>query len=362
MTQGAVLKTLDADGILRFHQLQSDAVSAVTERFYATHGSAYQRFGPRGRAACREDLAFHLEFLRPVLEFGLMEPMVEYLIWLDSVLAARAIPTEHLALSLDWLGEFFAEHLDEQDAQSVAAALRAVRVEFLDAGNKRNYAPQAPEAWTEANEFEAALLAGDQRQTLAIVNQCLDSGRTLIDIELHIIQPALYRIGEKWQANQVTVAQEHLATAIVQSVMTVGLLRSPPPIAIGKRALLACVEGNNHAVGLRMVSDAFQLAGWDVQYLGANVPTSALIGQVASWEPHLVGLSISFPQHLQVAKSVIDQLKLRFGNARPSVLIGGLAIKRFNRLADLIGTDAHGLDAREAVVCGNRLTTAQSSL
>jgi methanogenic corrinoid protein MtbC1 len=197
---------------------------------------------------------------------------------------------------------------------------------------------------------------------LAIVNQCLDSGRTLIDIELHIIQPALYRIGEKWQANQVTVAQEHLATAIVQSVMTVGLLRSPPPIAIGKRALLACVEGNNHAVGLRMVSDAFQLAGWDVQYLGANVPTSALIGQVASWEPHLVGLSISFPQHLQVAKSVIDQLKLRFGNARPSVLIGGLAIKRFNRLADLIGTDAHGLDAREAVVCGNRLTTAQSSL
>ena len=71
------------------------------------------------------------------------------------------------------------------------------------------------------------------------------------------------------------------------SVMTMGLLRSPPPAPIDRRVLLACVAGNHHAVGLRMVADAFQLAGWDVQYLGANVPTAALVRQAAEWNPTL---------------------------------------------------------------------------
>src|SRR6202050_2085975 len=106
----ALLETLGERGLQRFHPLEPDAVSAVAERFYATLGSTYARFGTRGRDACREDLAFHLEFLKPVLEFGLLAPLVDYLCWLASVLAARSIPAEHLALSLDWLGGVFFGH------------------------------------------------------------------------------------------------------------------------------------------------------------------------------------------------------------------------------------------------------------
>ena len=130
MTTDAGLQTLGPAGLQHFMALRADAVSAVTERFYATHDSAYQRFGARGREACREDLAFHLEFLRPALEFGILGPMVDYLRWLGSVLTTRGVPTEHLALSLDWLGAFFAEHMKAAEGQAgegavVAAALLA---------------------------------------------------------------------------------------------------------------------------------------------------------------------------------------------------------------------------------------------
>jgi methanogenic corrinoid protein MtbC1 len=280
-SQEDTLQTLDAAGLLRFQQIQNEAVNAVTERFYATLGSAYERFGPSGRKACREDLAFHLEFLRPVLEFGLLKPMVDYLRWLDSVLAARTIPSEHLALSLDWLAEFFAGQMAAADAAIVVAALQAARRQFLTDDAIPTSLP-APEAWPETDELEAALLAGQQHAAFAVMNRCMDAGRSLLEVEQHIIQPALYRIGEKWQANQVSVAQEHLASAIVQAMMTIGLLRCAPPAPVDKRVLLACVEGNNHALGLRMVADAFQLAGWEIQYLGANVPTAALVRQVAT--------------------------------------------------------------------------------
>jgi len=128
----------------------------------------------------------------------------------------------------------------------------------------------------------------------------------------------------------------------------------PAPL-INRRVLLACVEGNNHSVGLRMVTDNFQLTGWDVQYLGANVPTKALIQQTEQWKPDIVALSASFPQHLKVVKTITEQLVERFGPARPAVLVGGLAINRFNRLASALGADAYSTDANTAVINANRI-------
>jgi methanogenic corrinoid protein MtbC1 len=353
------LKALGADGLLQFQALQTDAVNAVSERFYEAHGASYARFGPRGREACREDLAFHLEFLRPVLEFGVLQPMVDYLAWLGSVLSARAIPLEHLALSLDWLGQFFAERMPAADGAVVADVLKAAETKFLAAGNRlASPAPPSTQPWPELEGFEAALLAGRQHEASTIVNRCLDEGHSLVDLELHLILPSLYEIGEKWQANKVTVAQEHMATAIVQSVMTAGLLRSLPPPLIAKRVLLACVEGNSHAIGLRMVSDGFQLAGWDVQFLGANMPTMALVGQVVAWLPDLVGLSVSFPQQLRVVKDIMARLDKLLGPARPAVIIGGLAINSFSQLAGAVGADAHRPNAPSAVAYANKTLAA----
>lgn len=361
MGKGTSLNPLSDEGLRRFHDLQADAVKVVTERFYSTKGSAYARFGQRGRDACREDLTFHLEFLRPVLEFGLVQPMVDYLRWLASVLAARAIPAEHLALSLEWLAEFFAANMAQAEGAVVVRALRLAETQFMETAALPMAARQAPEPWVEMAEFEAAILAGRQREAMAVVTRCIDAGLGLVEIEMHVIQAALYQIGEKWQSNQISVAQEHMATAIAQSVMTVGLLNSPAPAPTGKRILLACVQGNNHSVGLHMVADAFLLAGWDVQQLGANVPTPAIVEQAAQWSPDVVGLSVSFVQQLPAVRAVIRQLRERLGDTRPGVMIGGLAINRFDRLAALVGAEAFSVDAKAAVGSANRMVGTASS-
>lgn len=346
---------LTTAGLQRFQALRAAAVDAVTRRFYAEHREEYARFGTRGEDACREDLAFHLEFLRPVIEFGLSQPMVDYLIWLESVLAARSVPTGHLGRSLDWLAEFFRDHMDAAEGEAVAGALRDVRQKF-EARDIDRVPPKAPDPWPEAALFENALLAGSQRDALRIMNRCIDGGCNFVEFELHVIQPSLYAIGEKWQLNRISVAKEHMATAIVHSVMTAGLLRVPLPEPIGRRVLLACVEGNNHAVGLRMVADAFQFGGWDVQYLGANVPTPALIQQAQEWSPHLIGLSVSFPQQLRVVRSVMSQLDAAASGAvRPPVIIGGLAINRFRKIADMVGADAQCGDAQAAVAYADHM-------
>lgn len=355
------IKTLRVKGLQRFQALQPDAISVVSERFHVMHESLYAQYGPQGMDACREDLTFHLEFLRPVLEFGLLQPMVDYLLWLSSVLSARAIPVKHVLLSLDWLAEFFVEHMDMDEAAAVSAALQAVRTKFMEASAAPITQRQLPEQWQEVVEFETAILAGDQGTALAIMNRCFDNLYSLVDIELHVIQPALYHIGEKWQSNQVTVAQEHMATAIVHSVMTMGLLRSAPSALNGKRILLACTEGNNHTIGLRMVADAFLLDGWEVQYLGANVPTRALVKQIMEWKPDLVGLSVSFAQQLRAVKTIIAQLNECLGCMRPAVIVGGFAINRYDRLAGLVGADMSSNNAQAAVKNAHQFVNNQGA-
>jgi methanogenic corrinoid protein MtbC1 len=350
----AEILVLTPEGLRRFRILERNAITAVTERIFAAPDSIYARVGPDAQEDCQDDLAFHLEFLRPVLEFGLMQPMVDYLVWFAKVLEARGIPSSQLALSLDWLGEFFAAHMDAADGVIVAGALQRVRRGYETAEKRPTAAPMSLQPWAETEAFESAILGGRQHEALALFNRCFDDGKGLIDIETNLVQPALYEVGMKWQSNQISVAQEHLATAIAQSVITVGLLRSPVGPMNGKRVLLACVQGNRHALGIRMVRDAFQLAGWDVQLLGADTPTASLVGHAVEWRPDLIGLSVSFPQQIRAAKDVIEQLRQQLGGACPPVMVGGLAINRFARLAQLVGADAYCTDPQEAVMYANR--------
>ncbi len=356
----APIGTLQPEGLRLFAELRQPAVEEVTNRFLLEHGVTYAKLGARGREACREDLAFHLEFLQPVLEFGLLGPMLDYLRWLGSVLDSRGIPASHLPLSLEWLAAYFEAHMPAQHGEVVADALRMAGARLADHGQAlRGMYEKLPESWPECTAFEEALLSGDHRRAAQVIDRILDAGRGLVGAEMHVIQPALYRIGQKWQENQVSVAQEHLATAIAQSVMARGMVKSDAPPPIGRKVLLACVAGNHHVVGLQMVADSFQIGGWDVQYLGADVPVKDLVSQVASWKPDLVGLSVSFPHQLRTVRQAIQSLESALGRERPPVIIGGLAINQFDQLADQVGAEGWSPNSFAAVGSGSALADAE---
>lgn len=352
------IATVSPEGLRGFLALRDTAADFVAGRFATEQGATYAAFGQRGRDACREDMAYHLEFLQPVIEFGLADPMVEYLLWLASVLQTRGVPDAHLALSLEWLGEFFAAHLRGPQGAVIASALRSVRAEYETRASEPFATSTEAEAWPEFDPFRDALLTGSRTHATEIIAAAMARGASLVEVGTHVVQPALYDIGLKWQRNQVSVAQEHLATATAQSVMATALARATAASPNGRKVLLACVEGNRHAVGLQMVADAFQLAGWETQLLGADVPTGALVKQVEAWKPQLVGLSISFPHHLRVARAAIARLREVLGPRRPAIMVGGLAINRFEALAHHLGAEGWCRDSARVVEAGAAFAAA----
>lgn len=123
-------------------------------------------------------------------------------------------------------------------------------------------------AW--ATRYLVALRSGSA--AAAVVDEALADGMEPAAVQSRVIESAMDRIGHLWQSGAVNVADEHLATAISDEVrprLFPRLLRAPP--GSRERVFLAAVEGEHHVLGLRMVADVLEGAGFDVLYLGADV-------------------------------------------------------------------------------------------
>lgn len=168
-----------------------------------------------------------------------------------------------------------------------------------------------------------ALRAGDGPGAYRVAARALGAGLQLPELYQQVIAPAMHEIGTLWETGALTVADEHLSTELTNRVLEA--LR-PPPGSRGKtkgRALLAAVEGERHALGLRMTADILEDNGFETLYLGADVPTAALLQAVTVVKPDLVGLGAT----LSALAPCLEEVSGAVREARPGVelLIGGQA-------------------------------------
>ena len=151
-------------------------------------------------------------------------------------------------------------------------------------------------------------------------------GHGLADVGMRVMQPALCSIGQKWFLNEISVAEEHLATVTAASVLTELAAGTECLAANGRKILLACVEGNHHSLGLQMTAEVFRIDGWDVRLLGAILPSEAVVRHVRAWRPDVVAVSTSLSQQLPALSELLCKLREATGDARPFLLVGGLAL------------------------------------
>ncbi len=168
-----------------------------------------------------------------------------------------------------------------------------------------------------------ALLLGDHQQCSNLVSSYLADGLSVIDIYETIIKKAMYQVGLLWEFNKISVAAEHLASAIVESLMNEHYMQLISNLRLNKKIIVACVEQEYHQIGIKMVSDVFEKHGWNSYFLGANVPIKDLISYAKTVNPDFMALSIGIYSHLPILQKMIEALRLEFPEL--CVLVGGQA-------------------------------------
>jgi methanogenic corrinoid protein MtbC1 len=174
-------------------------------------------------------------------------------------------------------------------------------------------------------DYLKALLAGEKRQCIEMVNRLLQEQVSLHDLYIQLFQRALYRVGELWEQNRISVAVEHMATAITESLLTLVYPLIFSAEHIGRKAVVSCVASEYHQIGGKMAADIFELNGWDGYFLGANTPPEELLRLIQQKKPDVLGLSLSVYFNMDSLCSVLDLVRSSFPDL--PVVVGGQAFR-----------------------------------
>lgn len=194
-----------------------------------------------------------------------------------------------------------------------------------------------------------AIRAGDRRRAFAVIDAALQGEVELGRVYVDVLQRAMREIGRLWEENEITVADEHLATAITQAAMARAFEGAYRWSAGPQHSLIgACVDAERHEVGLRMICDLLEMEGWDTTYLGATVPMDSLIGMIGRRKPDAVALSVAIVPHLPRLRMVIEEIRLLVREP-PIIMVGGRPFLERPELARQLGADFTAGDAVQAV-------------
>jgi DNA-binding transcriptional MerR regulator len=171
--------------------------------------------------------------------------------------------------------------------------------------------PSATTLEDAAGNLTASLDRLDEQAANAALDR-LFSAYTVETVLQEVILPYLHRLGERWEAGEVSVAQEHFASNLLRGRL-LGLAQGWGQ-GQGPLAILACVPGEHHELGLLVFGVALRRRGWRITYLGTDSPISAVADIARSLAPAVVVLlSINpdnFLDHAREIKELATQVQV----------------------------------------------------
>jgi len=174
----------------------------------------------------------------------------------------------------------------------------------------------------------AALADHDKATAVRAAVEAVSSGAVSIPV---LYRDVLFRIladtGEAWHRGETAIWEEHLASATVRTIVEIvypGVLKEKADVApSGRSVLLACPPEEAHDLGLRMVADRFDMAGWTTFFLGPDTPVAEIADAARRLGVDAVVMSSSTHFHRLAVRHAVDALKKELPDT--DIWVGGPA-------------------------------------
>ncbi len=259
---------------------------------------------------------------------------------------AREVPENVLQESLICLGEILEEELP--------SALCQVPAQFISASLNTFDEKQSGSAALDSSEVTSKLamryllkvLEGDGRAAIDMILVQPELGLSL-EKTYQVLLIAQREIGGMWQRAEVSIAEEHLVTSTTSQAITLLAHHAEKQKPNGLTMVSAAVDDNIHSMGIRVVSDFFEFAGWRAIYLGSDLPPTEIALAVNSFHASLLLLSATISTQIKAIRTTIDLV--RDADLACKIMVGGRAFDSTPDLWRQLGADAYAASPSEAV-------------
>ncbi len=335
-------------------QNQEELAQKIVAEHYVRNPSLQERYGKKGQERCLKDANYHLTYLAESLGVGRPGLFAHYIAWAKVLLTGLGIPISDLADNLHLLHEVLTQEIPESSdlEEYVKAGLK--ELSELSSQLPTFIKPEHPHSQL-ANRYLHHLLQGQRQMASQLILKSVREGIAVKDIYLDVFQRSQYEIGRLWQMNQISVAQEHYCTAATQLIMSQLYSYIFTTEKCGRVLVATCVGEELHEIGMRMVSDFFEMAGWDTFYLGANMPTSSILTELREREASVLAVSATMTFHLQATADLIKFVRHVPELNHLKIIVGGYCFNLDPSLWQQVGADGYAPNAQQAIEIANQL-------
>ncbi|MEO8415722.1 MAG: cobalamin-dependent protein [Ginsengibacter sp.] len=328
----------------------------ITDLQFKNNPDLLLKYGIAGKEKCCADNLYHLSYLSEAIRIESIEIFAAYLVWAQKMLVARKIPIIDLSNNLGYIDLACKEVLPKE-------AYKIIHFYILKSKERIKNIQTNPETYfndnnpllEDAKKYLDFLLKAKRIQAQAMITNLVKNGNPISSLYDNIFKVTQCEIGLLWQNNVITVAHEHYCTAATQSIMSTLY----PHIFTSEkkeRRMLACsVSGELHEIGIRMLSDLFEIDGWDTYYMGASMPEADIIKAVAGQNPQLLAISATMSFNIAKVESLIKKIRNNISIANLKIMVGGYPFTLVQDLWRKVGADASAPTAKEAIKIANNM-------
>ncbi|WP_342555393.1 cobalamin-dependent protein [Paenibacillus sp. FSL R7-0652] len=334
----------------------------ITEMQYRLQPDLMERFGTIGKIRTKQDSQYSLSYLAESVLVKSPSLFTHYISWLKVLLAGYRVSAEDLETNLLLIKEALEKEYEHPHREFLLEYLEMGIDVTRHAQSQASFIHTSMPYGLEAQVYLQHLLENKRTEAFEMIQAELDDGASIRDVYRYIFQPVQYEIGRLWQQGQISVGQEHFCTAATQSFISRLYSRWLIQPNQGKRLVAACVGSEQHEIGLRMLTDIFEMEGWDTYYLGANVPNGSIVEAIERHESDVVAISVTMTYHLHLAKDLIERIRNHPETAHVKVMVGGYPFNIDPELWRTVGADGFAPGAEEAVAVAERLLIHPVSL
>ena len=314
------------------------------------------RYGDAGRAKCVQDVKYNLSYLAQAITSDSPPLFATYIDWVKTLFQGLKIPTHELSESLEITGHILQQRFPNDETVPILA-------HFIEIGLKQfTEALEPVPSFLDgsylsglAHQYLETLRHGERSSASHLILDVIEQGTPVKDVYLYVFQPSQYEIGRLWQTNQISVAEEHYCTAATQMIMAQLYSKIFNAEKNGRRLVATCIGDELHEIGLHMVADFFEMAGWDTYYLGSNTPTASILRTLTERKPHMLAISATMTFHIKLVTDLIGQVRVIDPDRRIKILVGGYPFNIEPQLWRQLGADGYAANAEQAVLTANAL-------
>lgn len=320
------------------------------------HPEVEERYAPDAMQTWKGYFRQRLLELAAAVQAGETPLFTARLEWARQAHVARGQQVDDLILGLQALSRVLGEHLPEAARSLPQRMLEEARTQLQQTEptlDEEGLDPEDPYQ-RRALEYLHSILEGKGHQAIDDVLTLVQEGASPLDVYLEILLPAQREIGRLWHRGEVNIAEEHLVTSTTERAQSVLVHSAPAVEPNGRTVVAAAVAGDQHDIGLRAVSDAYQLAGWRTLFLGRNMPPRDLAEALGFFDADLLLLTATLTTHLPRVRDTIEAVRQHSG-PDVRILVGGATFDESPDLWEKVGADAHAPTIREALDVGARL-------